>query len=93
MWVTLRGDNLTYDGLAYTPTPDLETSTLHWNIFLLTPGSKYLAINVKIIYLNNLVLNHEYYRISLSLILKSIIDKYDLMENHIDGFNYFRVEK
>ena len=36
---------------------------------------------------------HDYYKIVLSLISHDVIDKYNLMDNKINGFIYVRVEK
>ena len=36
---------------------------------------------------------HEFYKIAISLILKEVIDEYELMKNQINGFLYVRVEK
>ena len=60
---------------------------------ILTPGAKYLVVDIKNVYLNNAMTKHEYNNISLSLILQDIIDKYNLMDKKINGFLYVRVEK
>ena len=44
-------------------------------------------------YLNNLMSNHKSYNISPILIPQNIIDNYNLMYNHINGFLCVRVEK
>ena len=66
--LTVGGDKLTFDGPVSTPTSDLTTSKMHWNSVILTPGSKYLVVDVKNFYLNNAMAKYEYYKIYLSLI-------------------------
>ena len=58
--LSVRGDKLTYDGPVYTPTADLTTSKLHWNIVLSTSDGKYLIVDVKDFYLNNPTKEREY---------------------------------
>ena len=64
---------------------------MHWNIVISTPGSKYLVVDVKNFYLKNIMANHEYYNISISLIPQEFIDEYNLMEKKINGFIYVKV--
>ena len=78
--LTVGGDKLTFDGPVFTPKSDLTTSKLHWNSVILTPGSKYLVVNVKNFYPNNIIAKHKYYNISISLIPQEVIDEYNLME-------------
>ena len=85
------GDNLTYNVPVSTPTLDLNTSKifvieLYWP---LAPNTWYLKS--KHFYLNSSIPKHEYYNIALILIPRYIIDKYDIMEKHIDGFIYVQV--
>ena len=91
--LTVGGDKLTFDGPVSTPTFDLTTSKLHWNSVILTPGSTYLVVEFKKIYLNNLMAKHEYYNIAIILILKEVIDEYNLIYNQINSFLYVMVEK
>ena len=61
--LTLGGEKIIFDGPLYTPSSDLTNSKLHWNIVIYTPGSKYLVVDVKNFYLNNLMLKQEYFKI------------------------------
>ena len=89
--LTVVGYKLTFDGPVSNPTSDLTTSKLHWNTVLLTPGAKYLVVDIKNFYLKNPMSKHEYYNISLIMIHQDIIDKYNLMDKQINGFLYVRV--
>ena len=66
---------------------------MHWNSAILTPGSKYLVVGVNKFYLNNIMMNHEYHKIAISLIPQEFIDQYNLMDKQINGFFYVRAEK
>ena len=91
--LTAEGEKITFGGPLSTPTSDLTTSKLHWNSVISTPGAKYHVVDVNNFYLNNAMTNHEYYSISLSLILQDVIEKYNLTDKKISIFLYVRVEK
>ena len=93
MRLAVGGDKLKFEGLVSTPTSNLTTSKIHWNSVILTPGTKYLVVDVNHFYLNNLMSKHEYYNIALSRIPQDIIDKYNLMDKQNNLFLYVRVEK
>ena len=93
MRLTAGGDIITFDGPVSTPTSNLATSKLHWNSVISTPGSRYLVVDAKHFYLNNVMSKHEFYKISISLIPQAVIDEYDLMDKQINGFLYVRLEK
>ena len=59
----------------------------------MNPCYKYLFINIKNNYFKNPAPNHEYYKITLSLISQDIMNKYDITEKNIYGFIYVKVEK
>ena len=71
--LTVVGEKLTFDGPVTTPTSDLTTSKMHWNSVISTPGYKYLVDDVKNVYLKNLMMKHEYYKIAISLIPQEVI--------------------
>ena len=56
-----------------------------------TPGAKYLVVDVKNFYLNNLMLKQEYYKIYIILIPQEVIYGYNLMYKQINSFLYVRV--
>ena len=86
-------DNLIYDGIVSTPPLYLTTARLHWNSVLSTSYAKYLVIDVKNFYLDNLMKIKEQDKISIKLIPQDIIDKYDLNNKQIYGYIYVRVKK
>ena len=93
MQITVGGDKLTFDIPVSTPTSELTTSKQYCNSIILTPGNKYLVVNINKFYLNNPMSKYEYYKIALSLISQDIIDKYNLMDKQRNGFLSDKVEK
>ena len=91
--LTFEGDKFIFDETVSTPTFNLMTSKLHWNSVIATPGTKYLVVYVKNFYLNNLIPEHKYYKITLILIPQDVIDKYNLMDKQINVFLYIQVDK
>ena len=57
------------------PTSNLTTLKLHWNSVISTPGSKYLVVDGKHFYLNNIMAKHEHYNIIISRIPQEVIDE------------------
>ena len=90
--LTVGREKITFDGLVSTPTSDLTTPKLHWNIVILTSGSKYLVVDVRNFYLNNAMSKHEYYKIAISLIPQDVIGEYNLKDKQINGFLYVSTE-
>ena len=90
MQLVLGEENLTFDEPVSTPIVDLTTSKLHWNSVISTPGAKYLVFDDNVFYLNNPMSKHKYHNISISLIPRDAIDKYNLMDKRINGFLYVR---
>ena len=82
----MGGKNLTYDWPVSTPTADLTTSKLHWNIFLSEPGGKYLIVEVNEIYLKNTINKNEYDKTAIKITPQEIKDKYDLNNNQSDSY-------
>ena len=91
--LTVGGDKLIYDGPVSTLTSDLPTSKLHRNSVISTPASKYFVVYVKYFYLKDIMVKHEYYSISISLITQEVIDEYNLMDKKTNGLLYVRAEK
>ena len=90
MNITVGGNKITYDGPFSTPIVDLTTAKLHCNSFISTPDSKYHIVDVKNLYLKNLMKNNEYYKIAINLTPQVIIYKYDLNNKKIDSYIYYR---
>ena len=91
--LTVDSEKLTYDVPVFNPTAYLTMSKIHCNSVLSTPDAKYIILDVKNLYLNNIMKKGEYYKISIKLIYQEIIDKYDLDNKQIYGYIYVRVEK
>ena len=89
----MGGDIINLYGPVSNPTSNLTTSKLHWNSVISTPGSRYLVVDVKNFYLNNVMAKNEFYNIYISLIPKEVIDEYYITDKQIKGFLYVSVEK
>ena len=59
-WLTVGGEELTYNELVSAPTADVTTVKIHWNIFLFTLDGKYLTVDVKNVYLKNPMKKSKY---------------------------------
>ena len=89
----MGGDKLSYEVPVSTPTADLITAKLHWNIFLSTPDGKYLIVDVKNFYLNNPMNKAEYLKIALKILPQEIINTYEPLSKKYDGYIYVRIKK
>ena len=47
VFLTVGGNMLDHPGIFITPTVDLETVNLHWNIIISKPIRQYMCMNVK----------------------------------------------
>ena len=56
--LTVGGYKMTFDGPVSTPISDLTISKILWKSVISTPGAKYLVVDIKNVYLNNLMLKH-----------------------------------
>ena len=67
-------NKLTYNGPVSNPTAYFTMSILHCNIFLFNPEGKYLIVDFNNFYLNNQMKKAKYYKISIKLIPREIIN-------------------
>ena len=89
------GDYLTnYPGDVSTPTADMLTAKIMANSVISDPDARWLGLDLKNFYLNNVLKRFEYARIPYRLIPIEIIIQYKLDELITpDGFVYFEVRK
>ena len=74
--LTVGGNLLDFPGLLSTPTTTVTTAKFLFNIFISTPGAKFLIADVKKFYLNNDLSEPEYMKLHIHIIPQDIIDKY-----------------
>ena len=86
-------EKINYDGPVSNPTSDLTTTKLYWNIVIYPVDRRHLIVYVKNFHLKNSMKKDKYYKISIKLITKYIIDNYDLNNKQSNGYIYFRVKK
>jgi len=65
---------------------------LLWNSVLSTPGAEFASFDLKDFYLGTKLKRPEYMRLPLKVILKEIIDAYNLEALAVDGWVYCRID-
>ena len=78
--LTFGGDNLRIDTDCRTPTASLLRINLMLNSIILTPGEKFLGLDLKDLYLNTPMDRPEFLRIILSNFPEDVIKHYKLRE-------------
>ena len=74
--LTVGGNLLDFTGNLSAPTPSVTTAKCVFNSVVSTPGARYLLANIKHFYLNNILPDPEFMRITLKIIPQEIIDTY-----------------
>lgn len=92
--ITAGGDRLTYEGDVSTQTTDLTTANILLNSVVLTPSVKFMAIDLKNMYLQTILRDFQYMQIPLHLIPDEVIEEYNLNEQvKADGYVYFELRR
>ena len=76
--LTVGGNLLDFTGNISAPTLSVTTATCVFNSVVSTLGARSLLVDIKKIYLNNILPDPEFMRIPLKIIPQEIIDTYDL---------------
>jgi hypothetical protein len=82
----MGGNLINYPDDCGTPTADILTIKL---IFISTPNSKFMAINIKDFYLMMPMDHNEYFRMKLDLFPQDIINEYPLCDKVDEDGNVF----
>ena len=85
------GNFIDFPGTKSTPTADLLTAKLLINSTISKPGAVFLGIYLANFYLNTPMLEPEYMRLPLDIILEEIIVKYNLC-NLVDEEGWVYIE-
>ena len=80
----MGGTLINYPGDCGTPTADLLTVKLMFNIIISTPNAKFMTIDIKDLYLMTPMERFEYFRMKLDLFPQDIIEEYGL-NNKVDA--------
>ena len=92
--LTMGGNLIDYPGDVSTPTADMLTAKIMANSTISDPDARWLGLDLKNFYLNNILKRFEYARIPYRLIPMEIIIQYKLDELVTpDGYVYFEVRK
>ena len=70
--LTVGGDQIDYPGAVTTKTSDLITAKILLNSVVSTPNAKFMGIDIKDFYLNNVLPRLEYARMPLAVIPQEI---------------------
>jgi Reverse transcriptase (RNA-dependent DNA polymerase). len=92
--MTVGGNLLQYDQDTGSPAADLVTAKLFFNSVISTPRARFMNMDVKDFYLNNIMPRYEYMKIHISLLPKDVINHYHLQ--HIQdehGYVYMEIRK
>jgi hypothetical protein len=75
---TVGGNRIHYPGDTYTPCADITTNKCLFNSVILTPGAKFMTLDIKDYYLNTEMQRKEYMMVHRSMIPEEIITAYNL---------------
>ena len=90
----MGGDQIDYPGAVTTKTSDLITAKILLNSVVSTPNAKFMGIDIKDFYLNNVLPRLECARIPIAVIPQEIIELYKLEELvDQDGYVYIEIAK
>ena len=90
---TVGGDRIDYPWEVTTKTSNLVTCKVLFNDVISTKDGRFLTIDIKDFFLNNMLPRKEYMKIHLDTIPNAIRELYKLDEMATDGFIYFEVSK
>ena len=92
--LTFGGNNLLVDMDCGTPPVDLLTVKLLLNRVIMTPGAKFVTLDIKDFYSNTLMESQEFLRMKLDHFSQDMIDLYHLNKKvDANGTPYIHVEK
>ena len=86
--LTVGGNLIHFPGDVTTPTEDLITSKLIFNILLSIKNVKFMCADISNFYITNLMNRYEYMKLPLDIIPEEIIQQYNLRNLEHKGFLY-----
>ena len=78
MRLTVGGDWIKYPYNISTPTVDMITVKLLFNLMISTESAKFMLVDIKIFYLNTPMQRFEYMQLRYNVIPKQLIEQYEL---------------
>ena len=92
--LTVEGNLLDFTGNLSAPTASVTTAKCVFKSLVSTPGSRCILADINFLYLNNILPDPEFMRITLKIVPQEIIDTYDLKALADDqGWIYMRIKK
>ena len=90
--MTVGGDRLYYSGNTATEVASLETTKIHVNSTISTPGARQAFAYIGKFYTNSRLREPEFMKVHISDIPQEIIDEYNVMiYANEDGFVYVEI--
>ncbi|KAL7474928.1 hypothetical protein ACHAW6_000871, partial [Cyclotella cf. meneghiniana] len=91
--LTVGGNLIDYPCPIATPTTNLTTAKLLFNLVMSIPGACFLTMDIKDFYLNTPMECLELMHLKFDLLPPEIVDAYGLATKAVDGWVYVRIEK
>ena len=91
--LTVGGNLIDYPGYVSTTTSYLTTMKFHVNSANSDVKLRYMCMNVRYFYLNNMMNREEYIMMQAAMITQEFVDKFNLQEKLHNGYIYVRVTK
>ena len=91
--VTVGGNLIKYPGKNTTTTANMVTSKLLCNSLLSTPNARYACFDIANVYLQTLMIQREYLRISINVIPEKFMICHDLYDKIYKNYIYFEIQK
>ena len=89
--LVLGGDKVDYPFNVSTNTTDLDTTKIHFNSVISTPGARFMGLDLKDFYLGTIMKRYEYAKIKIDIIPMEIVTQYHLHE-YVDQQGYVNFE-
>ena len=86
--VTVGGNCLDFPGATTTHCTRLKTTKFLLNSTISTPGDRFMTLDIKDFYYENVMARYEYLKLALACTPDKIIDQYNLCALSSDGWVY-----
>ena len=93
VWITGGSDCIDFESDVSTHTVSMETIKIHCNSIISTPNAKYCTSDISNMYLMSDLVNSEYVKFKVNMILPRIIAHYKLKNLIHDGYIYAKINK
>ena len=92
-YLKIGGNLINHPGDVRTPTSNRMTKKLPLNSTILSEGARFIAYNVRKLYLNTPLKSYDYMRIHINLIPDNIINQYNLCPLMHNMYVYIKIRR